>query len=297
MRFSTFRWPPRWGGGILSTFEKNIGVIRNTGTEVTLSAILYQSRAVSWNVGGNLSNDNSLVVSLNPGQPPLCFGAGSPCQGTRIVAGYPLFGEWARPIVSFADANHDGILEANEIRYGDSAVYVGQPNPKYQVNLFTDLSVLNGRLSIHATFAYQNGLTQYNQGACSSQAFNNLPNAPTATLAEQAAVVAAGCGPGVTGASSDIITGSFIGLLQTVNTFRFQSLSINYVVPKGVSGWFRVPRMTVALQGSNLGLHTNYRGIDPDVNAFSTVSAGDETVDTGQIPEPRQWWIKVDVGF
>jgi hypothetical protein len=296
MRFSTFRWPPRWGGGILSTFEKNIGVIRNTGTEVTLSAILYQSRAVSWNVGGNLSNDNSLVVSLNPGQPPLCFGAGSPCQGTRIVAGYPLFGEWARPIVSFADANHDGIIEANEIRYGDSAVYVGQPSPKYQVNLFTDLSVLSGRLSVHATFAYQNGLTQDNQGACSSQAFNLLPNAPSATLAEQAAVVAAGCDNNFGGQLSEFSTGSIIGLFQTVNTFRFQSLSINYVVPKGVSGWFRVPRMTIALQGSNLGLHTNYRGIDPDVNAFSTVSAGDQTADTGQIPEPRQWWVRIEMG-
>ena len=59
-------------------------------------------------------------------------------------------------------------------------------------------------------------------------------------------------------------------------------------------GWahqFRVPRMTMAIQGSNLGLHTNYRGKDPDVNAFSTVAAGDETIDLGQIPEARTWWL------
>jgi hypothetical protein len=54
--------------------------------------------------------------------------------------------------------------------------------------------------------------------------------------------------------------------------------------------------MTLALQGSNLGLHTNYRGMDPNVNAFSTVNAGDETADLGQIPEPRTWWLKLSVG-
>ena len=54
---------------------------------------------------------------------------------------------------------------------------------------------------------------------------------------------------------------------------------------------------SLALQGSNLGLHTNYRGKDPViVNAFSTVTNGDETADTGQIPVPRTWWLKLTLG-
>ena len=273
--------------------DKNIGVIRNTGTEVTMTANLLESRAVSWTVAANLSNDNSLVVRLNPGQPPLCFGLGTPCTGTRVVAGYPLFGVWERPIIGFTDANHNGIIDANEVRYADSTVYVGQPNPKYQMNFTSNLALFNGRLSINATFAYQNGLTQDNQGACNSGAFNQLPNAPNASLATEAAVVAANCiGNGsLTGAG---VTN--IGLLQTVNTFRFQALSVNYEVPHRVSVWMNLPRMSVALQGSNLGLSTNYRGKDPAVNAFSTVSAGDETEDLGQLPEPRTWWLKVTMG-
>jgi TonB-dependent SusC/RagA subfamily outer membrane receptor len=280
--------PSVYGGGS-DDIEKNIGVIRNTGTELTANAIVLQSRAVSWTVGANLSNDNNLVVRLNPGQAPIVLARGSGGIQERVTPGYPLFGEWALPIAGFADANHDGIIEANEIRYGDSAVYVGQPEPKYQFNLNTDLTLLNGRVTVHATFAYQNGLTQDNQGACSSGAFALLPDVPHTPLATEAAVVASGCdniGPAITG----------IGLIQTVNTFRFQDLSINYAVPPRVSTWFRVPRMTVALQGSNLGLHTNYRGMDPDVNAFSTVSAGDETADLGQIPEPRTWWLRLSVG-
>ena len=54
--------------------------------------------------------------------------------------------------------------------------------------------------------------------------------------------------------------------------------------------------MTLALQGSNLGLKSNYRGIDPSVNAFSTVSVGDQTADKGEIPQPRTWWLKLSMG-
>ena len=275
-------------GGYAFNVDKNIGVIRNTGTELTANATLLQHRALTWNVGANLSNDNNLVVRLNRGEQTILLAQGAGGIQERVQAGFPLFGEWALPIVSVVDANRNGVIEPNEIRYGDSAVYVGQPNPKYQANLFTDLTLLNGRLSVHATFAYQNGLTQNNQGACTSGAFALLPNAPTTTLATQAAVVAAGCTAG--GAITDI------GLVQTVNTLRFNDLSINYNVPRTLSAWFRVPRMAVALQGSNLGLHTNYRGLDPDVNAFSTVSAGDETMDLGQIPQPRTWWLKLSMG-
>ena len=266
----------------VTSMSKNIGVIRNTGTELTLNVLLLQSRLVSWNIGGNLSNDNNLVVRLNPGQPAICFGtqgSSGACNGTRIVAGYPVFGLWEQPIASFADVNHDGIIESSEIRYGDSSVYVGQPNPKYQMNINTGVTFFNGHLGVNATLAYVNGLTQNPTG--SAQIYN-LANAPNTSLAAQAALAA------------DQVTP--IGLIQTVNTFRFNDLSINWIVPRSVANWFRAPHMVLALQGSNLALHTNYRGKDPDVNAFATVTAGDETVDLGQLPEPRTWWLKLSLG-
>jgi hypothetical protein len=276
--------------GLSTQIDKNIGVIRNTGTELTMNAMVFESRALSWNVGANLSNNNSLVVSLNKGQQPFCFSGSLRVTGgsSCVVPGYPLFSDFAIPIASFVDANHDGIIEPNEIRYGDSAVFVGQQEPKYQLNLTTGVTLLNGRLSVNATFAYQNGLTQDNSAGLSSGAFAAILNQPNTPLATQAAVVAA--------TESQSGFGSDIGLYQTVNSFRFNDLSINYTLPTTLASWFRVPRMSVALQGSNLGLHTNYRGKDPNVNAFSTVSAGDETADLGQIPQPRVWWLKLTMG-
>jgi hypothetical protein len=79
-----------------------------------------------------------------------------------------------------------------------------------------------------------------------------------------------------------------------VNTLRWSTLSVGYVVPpRTAQRLFRVPAASLTLQGSNLGLHTNYRGKDPNVNAFTN---GDQSVDTGGLPEPRVFSLRVTLG-
>lgn len=264
-----------------TTIQYNIGEVRNTGSELTLQASVLQRRAVSWNIGVNMSTNDNLLVHLNPGaNSNLGVSAGSDAI-VRNVPGYPLFSQWAYPILSYSDANSDGVIEASEIRYGDSLVYIGRADPKQEWNLNTDITLWNGRISVHATLAYQNGMTQFNGVGLNSGAYDLLGNTPGISLATQAALTAAESNRSV------------IGVLQTVNTLRFQDFSINFAVPSSVSRRFGVPRMGVALQGQNLGLHSNYRGMDPDVNAVST---GNSTYDNGQLPQPRTWTLKLSLG-
>jgi hypothetical protein len=86
---------------------------------------------------------------------------------------------------------------------------------------------------------------------------------------------------------------SVLGLAQTVSEWRFQNFSINYNVPPVVARWFRASHMLVAIQGSNLGLWTNYRGKDPNVNAFPN---GNQVADLGQLTIPRTWSLMVTLG-
>jgi TonB-linked SusC/RagA family outer membrane protein len=276
--------------GIQTTIQKNIGVVRNAGTEVLLTARLLDTRTVSWMVTTNMSQEKNKVIRLNPDESTIIVGH------TRVEAGYPLWGAWAQPILSYFDANHNGVIEYNEVRLGDSAVFVGQSDPKYQLNASSTLRLLNGQLSVTANVSYQRGLTQ-TQGTVgpTNTMLLNLPNVPGATFATQAAVVASALGSDgrfnfVSGGQSDI------GLIQTVNMFRFNSLSVNYRPPLRVAQWLHAPNMSIALQGSNLGLHTNYRGIDPNVNAFSTASRGDILRDTGELPLQRTWTLSVRLG-
>jgi hypothetical protein len=270
--------------------SRNIGIVQNTGTEFTIGARLIDHPMIGWNVNANISQGKNKVVRLNPGESTIIVG------NVRVEAGYPLWGQWARPIVSYIDENQDGVIQYTEIRLGDSAIFVGQNDPKYQANVLNTLSFMNGRLNVTAGLSYQNGLTQQ-QGVISrdNKIIFNLPNKPGTSFATQAAVVAATSAPdGTYSGSSE--TNSPIGLIQTVNILRVDYLSIVYAPPASVAHWFKVPSMSIALKGSNLGLHTNYRGADPNVNAFSTSGTSERLLDTGQLPQPRSWELEVRLG-
>jgi hypothetical protein len=172
-------------------------------------------------------------------------------------------------------------------------VYIGQSDPKYQVDFSTTMALFNSRLSVSANLSYQHGMTQ-TQGAADAgnTLLVNLPNAPYASLATQAAVMAAiGNHLGVNGNDR-----SSIGVMQTVNTLRFNSVSINYLLPARITTHLHVPTASLALQGSNIGLHSSYRGLDPNVNAISTSGGGDLVQDTGQLPQPRTWTLSIRLG-
>jgi hypothetical protein len=277
---------PSVGGGY--SIKLNIGEIRNTSIEMTTSMTPLETPTVSWTVGGNLTHNENKVLRLDPTSAAFdasSYSGSSPVANTRVVVGYPLFGRWGRPILGYADANGDGIVENNEIRLGDTAVYLGRQDPIYTAALTSDLTLFHGRLGIHANVSRTGGYTQFNSASYSNGTFLSAANAIDATLGQQAAYVSA-----VAPADGEWTP---IGLVQTVSLWRFESLSINYVVPENFAHHFRASRMSVALQGDNIGLWTNYRGKDPNVNAFPN---GNATSDGGQIAQPRTWSLRVTLG-
>ena len=277
-----------------TSIARNIGTIRNTGTEATIFARLLDSRAVDWSVNANISKNRNLLVSLAPGMQPLTLQAGSVGYSgadpytTRLIPGYPLFGLWARPILGFVDANHNGVIEPTEVVVGDSAVFVGTQQPNYELTLSTTLAFFNDRLTVNTSVDYQNGLTQAGGNKYDP---NLASNNPTLTAAEQAALSGALTQEGVISVNPQ----TAIGLLQTVNLLRWNTFSMTYLAPPSLAHLVHVPTLSLALQGSNLALHTNYRGVDPNVNAFTS---GNLTQDTGGLlPQPRVWNLRVTLGY
>jgi TonB-dependent SusC/RagA subfamily outer membrane receptor len=261
---------------------ENIGLVRNTGTELSIGLEPLRTALVTWRVQAIASTNRNLLVRLAPGVQPIYIGGASVIS--RIVPGYPLFGSWARPILGYADANHDGIIDSSEVRVGDSTVYVGQPLPKYHLSFATTVALFNRRVSIDATFDYQNGMTQFNQNYQLNGAFALAANDPNASLGEQAAVAVLNLTRG----------GTAYGLVQTVSVLRFNSLAVSYVVPLSVARLFRARAMSVALMGSNLGLFSNYRGKDPNVSAWGPGDGA--ATDIGELPQPRTWSLGVRLG-
>jgi TonB-dependent SusC/RagA subfamily outer membrane receptor len=276
--------PSVYGGG---NIKLNIGEVRNTSLEIEASAHPIETPMVSWYVNGSVSHNDNKVLRLAP-DVSFIGGGGSNITGTKIAVGYPLFGRWAKPILGYADANGDGIIQAGEIRLGDTAVYLGRQDPAYTATLVTDLTLFHGLLSMHANLLRTGEYTQLNNASESRGTFLSTANDSNATLAQQAAYVAAVVAPFGSGPLSPI------GMTQTVSSWRFQSLSVNYNVPQSLARYFHMDRMSVALQGNNIRLWTNYRGKDPNVNALPN---GNAVGDGGQLPEPRTWSLKLNLWY
>src|SRR6185312_14104878 len=112
--------PSVYSFGDVASIQTNIGVIRNMGTEITAVATILENASVRWAMNGMLSRNTNQVVRLNKGQSTIVLnGQGINSIQTRVEAGYPLFAVFARPIVAYGDANHNGVIEPTEIRYAD----------------------------------------------------------------------------------------------------------------------------------------------------------------------------------
>jgi TonB-dependent SusC/RagA subfamily outer membrane receptor len=261
-------------GDNVSIWE-NVGVIRNTGLEASVAAQLLRTDPVTWSWTLGVSRNRNLVVALAPGMQPFNLDL-----DTRIAPGYPLYGRWARPIKGYADVNGDGIIEPDEVQVGDSLVFLGEMVPNYEASLHSTFNFLRGALTVDAGLDYQGGLTQVNRTAQYNRLLSRGANDATAPFSEQAAVAA--------------LSKTEYGLVQTINTLRFNSLSVAFNAPPSLARRVGASALSIALQGSNLGLFTNYRGKDPNVNAYST---GNFIADTGVLPQPRSWLLTVTARY
>jgi TonB-linked SusC/RagA family outer membrane protein len=270
----SFTLPPSVYGN--ASIMRNIGIIRNTGMEMTVGTQLVRTDFARLSTQLQISQNSNMVVKLGEGVKDLLG------TFTQVREGYPLFGYWATPVLGYSDQNGDGIIQSEEVLRGDTAVYMGKPTPDYSAVVNTSLSLFRGALSLTAGLAYDDGFTQNGNGGM-LRFLSQAANDPTAPLGDQALVV-------VKGPSGNSEFG--YRETQTISTLRFNNLSVAYNATAGIARRFGVQGLSVALQGTNLGLHTNYRGKDPNVNRFSY---GNDVSDSGVLPKPRLWQLRVSV--
>lgn len=253
---------------------QNLGDVSNTGMDFTLGIKVLQMRNIMFNTSMNLSFHRNEVKSLQGTYESYAgfrFGVEQNEVSTRNIVGYPLNSRWAPPIVSFADVNGDGYIEQLEVRFSDSALYLGAPYEKYSLNIHPSLTLFRS-LTISPVVSYKNGLNQTNTTGRGK--YSRAVNDPATPLADRA-----------------YLEHSLLSSAQTVSVLRFEQLAINYILPQSVSRKIRIKRsITLGLSGNNLGIHTNYRGKDP-YGGFS----GESMTDNGFIPTPRRVGISINV--
>ncbi len=239
--------------GVSETRVENIGELSSQGTEWLLSAQLLQRDQVAWDASLTFTTHSDKVERLREGVEPIIFGLGSNTQ--RHQPGYSPGGYWAIPY-TFADANSDGVIQADEITYADEAAYVGTPFPKREMGLNTNVTLFDW-IRIGAQVDYRGGHKLYNSteefrcqfGTCRGI---NDPNAPLWEQARAQALLTGG--------------GNVYGYMEDADFIRLRELSLTLTAPRSWADRMRARAVSFTIAGQNLGLWTDYSGADPEIN-------------------------------
>jgi TonB-dependent SusC/RagA subfamily outer membrane receptor len=271
--------PPSFSAGG-SQFQ-NLSKVENRGYELAIDAGIIRTRPFSWDVRVNGSHLKNRLVTV--GDATL-----STAPGARNVVGYPLNGLWDKAIISYNDANNDGILVESEIVVADTQSFRGPSLPEYEGGLTNNFGFFNGALRIMTLFDYR-GNFYNNWGGANQRCVSTLNcravNDPTAPLEDQAGAVMGG--------SSTKRT--LWGFFPRSDFVRFREASASYTVPKRFTDrYLRGHQSTLVVSGRNLGLLMNkFPGLDPEANS----SAGAQSRDFFSEPPLRYFIGRINVAF
>ncbi|MBM3908808.1 MAG: SusC/RagA family TonB-linked outer membrane protein [Gemmatimonadetes bacterium] len=278
--------PPSLGTGATARLE-NVGKVKNAGLEAYVRIDAIKRDAFGWDVTLNGSSNQNKLVSLN-GLPNIVISS-----TLQHREGYPLNGWWSRRLTSFQDKNGNGIITYNadpaisEISVTDTAVFLGNPLPKYELVMTNGVEFWKRRIRVSAQLDYKGGFKIYNNTErirCASRNNCRALFDKTAPLDEQARVIMVREHP----------SRSVAGFIEDGDFIRFRELSVNANLPNDWARTLRARSVTATAAVRNLGVvWTKYGGLDPE--AFGTT--GDAPSSFQAFGPPTYFTFRFTLGF
>jgi TonB-dependent starch-binding outer membrane protein SusC len=267
--------PPSLGVGA-GRFE-NLGSVRNSGVEVTLNTRIIEKENFYFDLDIVGSFIDTKLKKLGDGIQPVIFGV------QRHVEGYPLGGYWDEEY-TFSDANGDGFISQSEVQVGET-VYLGTPFATTDITFSPTLGLFNDALVIRGLLNYKGGQKLYNNTGAWRNGNSNTQelNDPNASLEGQARAVASK------------FFGTNAGYIEDASFWRLREVSLTYNLPLAFSKKIGFSRTSLTLSGQNLGVWTDYTGLDPEIS--STGQSNFVTQEFLSQPPIRSWKIRLNLSF
>ena len=228
----------------------NIGEVQNQGYEATLTAGLVEMDNFGWDITLSGSINQNELLSLGEGTEPI----GSQ---TRFVPGFPLGGQWDRPLQGWSDNDGNGIITPDELTIGDTIEYVGPGQPENQLTIVSNFRIL-GSVNVYGLLDYRGNYVAYNNTErfrCRFRLCQALID-PATPLDEQARAVASLLHPSQT----------VWGYMEQGDFWKLREVSVRYDLPEFITSRIRASRGSITISGRNLGTWTDYTGMDPEIN-------------------------------
>jgi iron complex outermembrane receptor protein len=247
----------------VNTLTANVGEVKNTGVELTITAVPVQARKFNWTTSLNVSHNKNEVVSLSNSQ----FNALSSIP-VAYLGGKGQSGNWSqvvmegKPLGTFSLWHYMGKNEqgTSTFQKADGTVVASQP--------LTSDYIIAGNAQPKLTFGWNNNftygpfdLTFFLRGVLGNKILNNtlaqLNNpADSKTLNIPRFTLNEAFTDNVAYLTSD-------RFLESGSYVRLDNATLGYTVPLKTKA---ISRLRVYVAGTNLFTITKYRGIDPEIN-------------------------------
>jgi outer membrane receptor protein involved in Fe transport len=265
--------------GAAATRFENLGLVRNSGLELSLSAMPLNRPNLGWDLTFNFAHNSNEIVDMG-GVPAIV--------GTTIQQreGYPIDGYWQRPILGYHDVNGDGLIAASEVIVGDTNAFVGPSLAPDEATFTTGIDVLGRKLRISAMFDYKGGRWQLNGSErirCESRLNCDGEIDPNSPLWKQVRNVALRDHPARTQ----------WGYFEPADALRWRELALTYELPAVFARAMKASRLSVTASGRNLKKWTKYSGLDPE----SGYNSGGLQTDFQTQPPGTYWILRLNASF
>lgn len=277
------RLPPSLGSS--STQWINLGKVANSGFEAMLNARVLSLGYLDWDATLGFSTNDNELVEMGEGIEPIIYGIGSDSQ--RHADGLPLAHYYGTKVLSWSDANGDGVIGEDEVQLSDEKVMLGKSMPTRELSVSSTFTLFD-RVRLFALVDHKGGHQLFNsteEFRCNTMQNCRGLNDRNAPLAEQARAIAA------LGSSID-------PFVEDADFTKLREVSLTLF---GIEDWleragFRgLSNVSLTVSGRNLATWTDYSGLDPELN-----SGGQSNHSTYEFlgqPPVRSWTVRLNVGF
>jgi TonB-linked SusC/RagA family outer membrane protein len=285
---------PRTSGFVSSL--QNVGNVENRGVEVLLNTVNVDRNDFRWTSDFNIAFNRNKVTNLPGGPRPLGFNG----YASIVKEGYPLGTFYGWKILGVNPETGDYIFDDlngdNNIPFAsttEDVQVIGSAQPKFIGGLTNSFVFKNFDASVFLHFVYGNEI--FNQAEYSYGRLHTWFN--SSTLARErwrqpgdiATLHRAAWGdPYRNGSVSDRV-------LQDGSFLRIKNISLGYNMQGEVLRKLGVSNLRIYLAGQNLLTFTQYRGYDPEVNAYEDDSR--LGFDLSSYPQARSYTMGLNLTF
>tara|TARA_R110002096_G_scaffold80169_1_gene188020 strand:+ start:2534 stop:5845 length:3312 start_codon:yes stop_codon:yes gene_type:complete len=257
---------------------ENLGSVKNTGVEIAINTRIIDKEKFYFDLDLIGSFTDNELKELGDGIQPIVFNVVQ-----RHAEGYPLGGYWDEEY-TYNDANGDGLISQSEVQVGETK-YLGTPFATTDISFTPVIGLFDNRLVVKGLLNYRGGQKLYNNTGAWRNGNSNTQelNDPNASLAGQARAVASK------------FYGTNAGYIEDASFWRLREISITYNAPGTFASKLGFSRVSLTLSGQNLGLWTDYSGLDPEIS-----STGQTNFDTEEFlsqPPIRSWKARLNLSF